>query len=456
MRTKAGMYFKVLGPVEVVSGEALVTPKGDVQLRALALLLLHAGETVPLSRLLDGVWGEDPPRTAKESLRNVVRALREQTGTAGGVEFTSERAGYRVRLSPRSLDLDTYYQLSTAGRSAQAAGEPERAAVLLRQALRLWRGDPLANLDGTARDWPEVRVLNEHRLTTLEDRIDADLCLSPSQTLIDELETLVLAEPLRERLHGQLMEALYRTGRTGEALYAYRRARQSLIEAWGIEPGPVLRHLREAIAGKADAAIAGRRRRAAIRAAGTALAVRVEPARASRSEQGVQDDPGRIREQVAAAVRPFGGTIAAEIGTLLLVLFRSAHSGDGHAESAVRAALAIRDAVAAWRFGGSPGGDGDYVMRAAIASGEILVKTVDWCARPLIAGPDVDAALSLVAAPPAWRILVSDRTRTLSRDGVRYRRWTSGPADVWEAVAVASHPRALLALPATDAARKAS
>jgi DNA-binding SARP family transcriptional activator len=244
--------FQILGPLEVRDGNR-VLPVGGGQRRALlALLLLSVNETVSRDRLMYHLWGEHPPSTAAKALQGHVSALRKllepdrPPGTGGRVLVT-RGGGYELRLEDERLDLERFERLRNEGRRALAEGDPVRAASRLREALALWRGPPLADFAYEPFAQTEIARLEELRLTTLEDRLEADLASNAHGELVGELEALVREHPLRERLRGQLMLALYRAGRQAEALDVYQASRQALVEELGIEPGRRLRELHQAI-----------------------------------------------------------------------------------------------------------------------------------------------------------------------------------------------------------------
>jgi DNA-binding SARP family transcriptional activator len=232
--------FRILGPLEVVDGDGPLPLGGQRQRAVLALLLLHANEVVSTERLVDQLWGEQPPRTATTSLQNAVVQLRKVLGPD---VLVTRPPGYVLRVAPEQLDLAAFEALVRSARAAEAVDR----ARLLREALRLWRGTPLADLEGEEFAQAEIRRLEELRLCAIEDRIDADLELGRRDELVGELEGLVRQHPLRERLRGQLMLALYRSGRQAEALRAYQGGRRVLVDELGIEPSPALQQLQGAI-----------------------------------------------------------------------------------------------------------------------------------------------------------------------------------------------------------------
>ena len=239
--------FRVLGPLEVRHDGEPVAIGGQRQRALLALLLLNANRVVPTEQLVDQLWGEHPPPTATASLQNGIGLLRKALG-ADRVE--TRPPGYLLRVSGDELDLATFERVVHDARSLPA----EARATALRDALDRWGGPPLADFTYEPFAQSEIGRLEELRLTAHEERIDADLELGGHAEVVGELESLIAERPLRERLRGQLMLALYRSGRQVEALEAYRVARHALTEDLGIEPTPTLQRLNAAIL-RQDAAL---------------------------------------------------------------------------------------------------------------------------------------------------------------------------------------------------------
>src|SRR5215218_9867451 len=206
----------------------------------LAALLLEANHVVSRDRLVDALWGEEPPDTARNTIQVYVSQLRKLL--PDGMLETAP-PGYRLAVDPETVDLFEFDRLSKEGQTALTVGDAARAAETLRTALELWHGRPLADLQWEPLAQAEVVRLEELRLTALEDRIDADLALGRHGQVVAELEQLVAAQPLRERLRGQLMLALYRAGRQADALAVYQRARKTFVDELGIEPSASLRKL---------------------------------------------------------------------------------------------------------------------------------------------------------------------------------------------------------------------
>src|SRR5215217_6076134 len=181
-------------------------------------------------------------------MQNYVSQLRRALGAnGGGGPLETHGRGYRLRVEPMALDLERFERCLESGRAALAAGEPERAAADFRAGLGMWRGPPLPELDDTAEARVEIDRVLERRVVALEGRVEADLACGRHAELIAELEAAVAREPLRERLRGQLMLALYRCGRQAEALEVHRDGRRVLAEELGLEPGPALTRLERAI-----------------------------------------------------------------------------------------------------------------------------------------------------------------------------------------------------------------
>ena len=204
---------------------------------------MHAGEVVSSDRLIEELWGERAPATAAKTVQVYVSKLRKALGE--GVVLT--RAGGYV-LDPDRTDVDVHrFEALVAEGHRALASDPRGAARCLGDALALWRGQPLADFVYEPFAQGELARLEEARMAALEDRIDADLALGASTALVGELEALVREHPLRERLCGQLMLALYRAGRQAEALGVYQRARAHLAEELGLEPSPALKAIQAQI-----------------------------------------------------------------------------------------------------------------------------------------------------------------------------------------------------------------
>lgn len=233
------MDFRILGPLEATVDARPVELSGGKQNALLAALLLRADRVVPMDRLVDDLWGEQVPESAQKMVQIFVSQLRKQLPEG---LLRTRSPGYQLALDGHSLDLRAFEELSTRGRDALRHGRVEEAAATLREALALWRGPALAEFREPFAGVEGAR-LAEQQLACLEDRVEADLALGRHHELVAELEALVRRHPLRERLRGQLMLALYRAGRHVEALESYQSFRRLLVDELGIDPPPGVREL---------------------------------------------------------------------------------------------------------------------------------------------------------------------------------------------------------------------
>ncbi len=239
--------FHLLGPVALrVDGQEAAMP--GKQRALLAALLVNANEVVSTDRLIDALWGEEPPARAAKALQVHVSQLRKLlSGTRSQARLLTHHPGYVLEIDRDSVDALRFERLADEGRLALSDGLPELAAARLREGLALWRGPALADLTYEAFAQPHIARLEELRLAAIEDRVDAELALGRHAPLAGELEALLAANPLRERLRGQLMLALYRAGRQADALSVFQQGRRLLVDELGLEPGPKLRELERAI-----------------------------------------------------------------------------------------------------------------------------------------------------------------------------------------------------------------
>ena len=243
--------FRLLGPLEIVRDGVPLKVSGQRQRALLGLLLLHANEFVSTERIVEELSGSDPSGPGVNALQATVSRLRRlldggpPNGDAG--VLVTERGGYVLRADAEGIDVRRFERLASEGRRALDAGQGAVAAAKLRQALDLWRGPALADLALLEFAQAETGRLEELRRSVLADRVEADLALGKGAELVGELEALVAADPLQERLRGQLMLALYRAGRQADALEAYRQARELLNEELGLEPSRALQQLERAI-----------------------------------------------------------------------------------------------------------------------------------------------------------------------------------------------------------------
>jgi DNA-binding SARP family transcriptional activator len=399
--------FRILGPLEVVD-EGRVIPLARRKSRALlALLLLNVNEPVSTDRLVDELWNGEPPKTAVASLQNHISRLRKALGRN---LIVSTPAGYELRVPAEAVDLACFEQLLAAARAAEGAARAEK----LREALALWRGEPLADLAYEEFAQTEIARLDELKLTALEERIDADLAIGRHGELVGELEALVARNPLRERLRGQLMLALYRSGRQADALGAFQDARRVLREELGLDPGAELQRLERAIL-QHDAEIA------APRAAAEALAparrrVTLVFADVSAGEGDPEALYARTRGFLSAAtgaVERHGGRIERLGSDQVVAVFGLPAAHEDDALRAVRAAVEMR---AAGRR------DEGLEVQSAVETGEVLVV------EDAVSGDVVVRSKRLARSAAPGDVLVGPQTLRLVRDAVKVKRGSVGGA----------------------------
>ncbi|GAA2872226.1 hypothetical protein GCM10010517_32580 [Streptosporangium fragile] len=240
------MSFAILGPLLVHHRGRTVEITGRRLRTLLGLLLLDTGRTVPIDRLVTGVWEERPPNAVGNALQALVSRLRAALGGRRGL-VEGGPTGYRLAVDPDRVDAHRFALLTARGRTALAAGSPDTAAATLRAALALWRGPALADLAGNGAVAAGVARLDALRLAALEDRFEADLLLGRQAEAAAELPALIATHPLRERFRGQLMRALYGAGRRVEALAAFEEARSAFAAELGADPSPALSELHVAM-----------------------------------------------------------------------------------------------------------------------------------------------------------------------------------------------------------------
>ena len=241
------MEFGLLGPLVVRAGGSRVVVSAGKQRVLLAALLLRANQVVGAGELAEAVWEGRPPETARVTLQNYVKRLRQALGPAGYERIVTRPAGYLIEVGPGELDVARFAELRAAAGAAGRARAWDVVSARLGEALGLWRGRPLADVPSRVLAAGAVPRLAEMRLEALEARVEADLHLGRHREVVAEVRALAVAEPLRERLAELLMLALYRSGQQASALTAYRQVRRHLVEQVGIEPGPGLRDLNQRI-----------------------------------------------------------------------------------------------------------------------------------------------------------------------------------------------------------------
>ena len=244
--SNSALDIRILGPLEVWANGRQIAIGGGRQRALLGLLVIRQNEAVSTDALLDALWEGSPPDTARKALQNFVVQLRKSLEPVGESVLVTMPPGYMLRVDPSVVDAQRFERLAGDGRMFMSE-EPARASALLTEALSLWRGDALAEFAYASFAASEIARLEEARLAAIEDRIDADLARGQSAELVPELEVLVAAHPLRDRLRGALMLALYRSGRQADALAVYREGRTHFRDELGLDPSAHLRDLEQAI-----------------------------------------------------------------------------------------------------------------------------------------------------------------------------------------------------------------
>jgi DNA-binding SARP family transcriptional activator/streptogramin lyase len=353
----SGLEFRILGPVEVASNGERLALGGEKQRALLALLLLHENEVVSRDRIIDELWGERPPATVAAALNVYVSKLRKILGDAAAKEIlVTQEPGYVLRVETGQLDSDRFASLSAEGKCALEGGSHDVAIAKLREALSLFRGRALDDL--AHEDFARMAGarLEDARLATLMNRIEADLGQGDATGLVTELESLVLKHPLQERVWGQLMLALYRTGRQAEALETYQRARRTLDEL-GIEPSQDLKQLHSRML-RQDAALRTSRP--------------VPTAEPSAMRPGLRRRPSR-QVLVAAGIAV---AVAATAAMLLTRDGKTRFAVPPPAADSVRVIdIATNQTVSSVPLGGAPGGlaiGDDAVWAANIGDGTLM------------------------------------------------------------------------------------
>jgi len=236
--------LRVLGTFDVLAGGRLVNIGGPQMRRVMARLVVGTGWTVGVGTLAEELWGAHPPADAYRTVRTYVSrlraALRQAVGNVADELLGTRQPGYHLRVDPGALDAARFEGLAAAGHAALHAGQPQLAIEQLTSALGLWHGDAYAEFDESPVFAAEAARLDSLRLSAIEARVEAALALGLDDQVVDELEALIRTHPGRERLWEQFMTALYRSGRQADALAAFRTARATLADGYGVEPSPRL------------------------------------------------------------------------------------------------------------------------------------------------------------------------------------------------------------------------
>ncbi len=423
--------FAILGPVRVRAGAGEVGVTASKRRALLALLLLNHGRPVATDVLIEELWGPEPPKQAASTLQAHVSHLRRTLGRdAPAIE--AQPPGYVLRVDPEAIDLVRCERLAALGRAAWAAGDAAEAAQHLQDALALWRGRPLEDLADFAFAEREATRLEDLRLGLLRERIEVDLALGREREIVAELAALAEAHPFDERLAGQHLIALYRLGRQADALRAYQQTRRRLVEELGIEPGPELREIEQAILSQEpglDAARAGREAApapeegpllattdgaAALRPTGTVTFLFTDIERSTFLWDQAPKAMARALQQHDDLLF---GTVEAHHGYVF------SHAGDGVGAVFARSRDALEAAVEAQQL--LLDADWDEIeplrVRMALHTGEADERAGNYF------GPTLNRTARLRDAGHGGQILVSETARQVVLDagagGAGARRW---------------------------------
>jgi DNA-binding SARP family transcriptional activator/tetratricopeptide (TPR) repeat protein len=425
--------FRLLGPLEVLRDGRPVSLGGRKPRALLAILLLHANEVVSADRLIDALWGESPPGAAGNTLQAHVSQLRKALGGKEGTppngRILTQRPGYVIQVHPEELDLARFEDLVDRGRRALAGRELDVAARLLREALGLWRGPALAEFAYEPFAESEIARLEELRLVAVEERIESDLAGGGHRELVPELEQLTAAHPLRERLRGQLILALYRAGRQADALRVYQETRRTLVDELGILPSPALQELERAILLQ-DPALEAKAptpaetlpplvrqadRPREVRKTVTILHASLVP---STGGDGAPDPEtvhlvaARGRDAAVRVLEKLGGSVARASGETVVAYFGTPVVKEDDVLRALGAALELCSEV----------GSGEETtvgprleVSVGVVTGEVVaIEQED--AQPHIIGEPARLAARLDQAAAPGEILIGEETRRLTRE----------------------------------------
>jgi DNA-binding SARP family transcriptional activator len=407
------MRVRLLGPFQLEDGGRPITLSGARQRAVMADLLLHPNEVVPSEQLLVDVWGEDAPSSAANALQAAVSRLRRVLPEG---RLTTAPPGYELKVFPAELDVEQFEQLIFEGRDALAAGAAADAARVLDQARALWRGPPLADFRYEPFAQAEIARLEELQLTCLEERLEAHLALGRAGAFTAELRALVGQYPLRERFRGQLMLALYRSGRQAEALDVYRDFRATLQEERGLEPSSALRDVEMAILRHDPALSAGSPAVGAPMARRPVTVLCVDFQTASSSGAALDPEAGQVvTDQAAAGLAPvlerYGGKLVISASERLMGVFGVATMHEDDALRAARASLEAREALTAEAAMLFSDHGANLIFRFGLATGEVLVGG----SGPLgFAGDAGNLAVTLAEEAEPGQILISQQTQQLA------------------------------------------
>lgn len=408
------LAFCVLGPLDVERDGASVPLGGLKQRSLLTVLLMRADQVVSADSLIDSLWGEEPPATARTALQVQISKLRKLLAADPSARLETRGPGYVLRLDPERLDLRRFERHVEQGCAALARVEHERAREELQAALDLWRGEPLEGLDIPDLAG-ELANLRESRTAALEARLEADLALGRHVEAIPDIDRLRAEDPMNERLAAMAAVALYRAGRQGDALETLSKLRLALSEELGIEPGVAIQELERRILGHdpgldlvvEDERVTVREGRKTV----TALVCRMtlaleEENRDPEAQRGVL---GSLASEAGDVVEAFGGTVHETLGGKITAVFGIPQVHEDDVTRAVRAAAELRERVRTQRLGGAP-----VSLRVGIATGEVLIED-HGREQVLLSGEPLEVANQLSRAAKVGEVLLTQAAFRLAQ-----------------------------------------
>lgn len=453
------MEFRLLGPLEVIDGEREIRLGGPKQRSVLAHLLIRANQVVPTERLIDEIWGDQPPEAARNALQSYVSHLRKALG-AGRIQ--GRPPGYALKADPDEVDALRFERLVSEGRG-QLSSDPGGAARTLSEALALWRGPAFADLVDEPSLAGEISRLDELRITATEDRVAAELAAGRHAEVIPELEALISRNPLREGLWAYLLLALYRSGRQGEALAAFGRVRRILAEELGIDPSPELARLHEQLLAQ-DPALD-------LTTEAVAEQIPKEPAREAVAEAAVERpaeerkvvtvlfaditastelalslDPedllGVLRpffEAMADEVHRFGGVVEKYIGDAVVAVFGVPAAHDDDPIRGLRVALAMQRRLSELNRERFADTGLELSMTIGVNSGEVVAVREPRPGEGIVTGEAVNVAARLQLQAGPGSIVVGQRTYQTAREAFDFSplgevvvKGVARPLPAWE------------------------
>ncbi len=431
------MQLNVLGPLEVVGDDGVLSIGGPKKRAALGYLVLQANGVVATSQLVKAIWPGNAPSTARKMVQNAVseiRAMLARHDHDGSFALLTHSPGYLLRAEETQVDLLRFERLAGVGRQALAKGAWAQASEALDSACRLWRGTALADLADAGITWPKLDALREARRTTMEDFFEAGLAQGRHYDLLTELGRLAAAQPHRERACRLLMLALYRCGRQVDALDAFARTQTALMARFGLEPTRELRDMEQAIL-RQDTELQPPGQPAPIHLVRPAEPVDVVHERKLVSiltvafdlhhavdREEADDLLVELSTEVRAEVTSAGATVLGGTGSSLQAAFGVPRTDEHDALAAVRTALAIRDRFA----------DAVEVRLSVHTTAVLVTVNVD---TPSVISPEIDRCWRKTGTLPPAQVWVCEATRRGSGQDVAFARLPGGPA-LWCAKAI--------------------